>query len=96
MNSKERVDAAFNIAEPDKVPINHRGFSSKAASYILGREAFVGGGIQQWREAKSLWEGWHDEFVERSFQDAVEVSLKTGQDIIRPTYWRAKQKPNQK
>ncbi len=96
MNSKERIEGAFNKAETDKVPINHRGFSSRAASYILGREAFVGGGIQQWREAKSLWEGWHDEFIERSFQDAVEVSLKTNQDIIRPTYWRARQKPTRK
>jgi uroporphyrinogen decarboxylase len=96
MNSLERINAAFNKNETDKVPVNHRGFSSRAASYILGREAFVGGGIQQWREAKSLWEGWHEEFIERSFADAVEVSYKTGQDILRPSYWRAKQKPTRK
>lgn len=93
MNSKERVDAAFEKKRPDRTPVNHRGFSSKAASYILGHEAFVGGGIQQWREARSLWEGWHDEFIERSFQDAVELSEKTGQDIVRAGYWRASRKP---
>jgi len=80
----------------DKIPLNHRGFSSKTASYILGREAFVGGGIQQWREAKSLWEGWHDEYLERSFTDAIDLAFATEQDIIRSFYWRAPQKPTRK
>lgn len=96
MNSKERIEATFLKEETDKIPINHRGFSSKIASYILGREAFVGGGIQQWREAKSLWEGWHDEFIERSFRDAIDIALITNQDIIRASYWRAPQKPTKK
>ena len=96
MNSKERVEKTFKKEKTDKIPINHRGFSSKIASYILGREAFVGGGIQQWREAKSLWEGWHDEYLERSFRDAIDIALITGQDIIRASYWRAPQKPTKK
>ena len=96
MNSKERVEKTFKKEETDKIPINHRGFSSKIASYILGREAFVGGGVQQWREAKSLWEGWHDEYFERSFRDAIDIAFITGQDIIRASYWRAPQKPTKK
>lgn len=95
-NSKERIEKTFKKERTDKVPINHRGFSSKVASYILGREAFVGGGIQQWREAKSLWEGWHDEYLTRSFKDAVDISLRTGQDMLRPQYWCYTVKPTKK
>jgi len=54
MNSTERVQAAFEKRETDKVPIHHLGFCSQVASALLGREAFVGGGIQQWREANAL------------------------------------------
>lgn len=93
MNSRERVAATFKFEKTDKIPINHRGFSSKVASYILGREAFIGGGIQQWREAKSLFEGWHDEYLERSFKDAVDISFLTHQDMLRPKYWRYNFKP---
>ena len=96
MNSAERVANAFRKKPVDKVPVHHLGFSSKVASYILGREAFVGGGIQQWREAKSLWEGWHEEYLERSFKDAIEIAFKTGQDLIRASYWRLPQKPTKK
>lgn len=96
MNSKERIAAVFNKQHTDRIPINHRGFSSHIASHILGREAFVGGGIQQWREAKSLWEGWHEEYLERSFRDAVDLAFATGQDLLRPSYWRAPQKPTKK
>ena len=96
MNSKERIEAAFKKEKTDKIPINHRGFSSKVASYILGREAFVGGGIQQWREAKSLWEGWHDKYLEKSFKDATEISLVTKQDMMRSCYWRYNIKPTKK
>ena len=55
--SRERVLAAFEFELVDMVPVYHVGFSGDAASKILGREVFVGGGIQQWREAKALWEG---------------------------------------
>lgn len=96
MNSKELIDAAFSKKLTDRIPLNHRGFSSRAASHILGREAFVGGGIQQWREAKSLWEGWHEEYLERSFRDAIDLASATGQDLVRSSYWRASQKPAKK
>ena len=96
MNSRRLLEAVFDKKTVDRVPLNHRGFSSRAASHILGREAFVGGGIQQWREAKSLWEGWHEEYLERSFRDAIDLACATGQDLVRPVYWRAPQKPTKK
>lgn len=96
MTSRQKIEAAFKKRTPDKTPINHRGFSSRAASYILGKEAFVGGGVQQWREAKSLWEGWHDEYLERSSKDAIDIALLTGQDMLRASYWRYFLKPTRK
>ncbi len=96
MTSRERIEAAFGKKATDRIPVNHRGFSSRAASLVLGREAFVGGGIQYWREATSLFEGWHEEFLERSFRDAIDLAMATGQDMIRPAYWRYNHKPTRK
>ncbi|MCX6993520.1 MAG: hypothetical protein NT011_10310 [Kiritimatiellaeota bacterium] len=96
LTSKDLIEKTFRKEKTSRIPVNHRGFSSKAASYILGREAFVGGGIQKWREAKSLLEGWHAEYLERSFQDATQISQVTGQDMMRVQYWRFNQKPTRK
>jgi len=98
MTPRERVLAAFESEPVDKVPLHHLGFSGDAASKILGREVFVGGGIQQWREAKALWEGEgaHREFLRRSLEDAFEVAKATDQDIIRFHYWRLPVKPTKK
>ncbi|NPV07350.1 MAG: hypothetical protein HPY83_05215 [Anaerolineae bacterium] len=98
MTPRERVLAAFQFQKTDKVPIHHIGFSSDVASALIGREAYVGGGIQQWREATALWKGpdAHAEFLERSYQDAVAVAIAAGNDIIRPSYWRYNRKPTRK
>lgn len=98
MNSIERVDAVFHFREPDKLPVHHLGFSSNVASALLGREAYVGGGVQQWREATAWWNGddAHDEFVERSFKDAIDVALAADHDIVRVTYWRLNKKPTRR
>lgn len=98
MTSRQRIDAVFAGQATDRVPVCHIGLCSESASHVLGREAYVGGGIQQWREVKALWEGpdAHAEFVERSYQDAIAVSVALGNDIIRPSYWRCNRKPRQK
>lgn len=98
MNSKERVLAAFRKEPVDLVPIYHVGYSSEVASAILGREAYVGGGIQQWREAAAWWEGDEDHaaFCERSLQDAIDVALACQQDIVRVNYWRYNHKPTRR
>ncbi len=95
MTSKDRVFAAFKKQATDKVPVHQIGFSSDVASALLRREAYIGGGIQQWREAKTLWQGEeaHQEFLERSFQDAIDIALLLDEDIIRPGYWRYPLKP---
>ncbi|MGI6209916.1 MAG: uroporphyrinogen decarboxylase family protein [Anaerolineae bacterium] len=98
MTPRERVLAAFRFEKTDKVPVHHVGFSSDVASALIGREAYVGGGIQQWREATAHWNGpdAHAEFVERSYRDAIDVALASGNDIIRPSYWRYDRKPTKK
>lgn len=98
MTSSERVLATLECKKTDLVPVHHLGFSSGVASALLGREAYVGGGIQQWREAVAHWNGKdaHAEFLERSFQDALDVAVAAGNDIIRPNYWRHDRKPTRR
>ena len=78
MTSRERVLATFKNEHTDKVPIHHLGFSADSASKILGREVYVGGGIQQWREANALLEGKdaHQKFLNRSLEDAFQLRLQ--------------------
>jgi hypothetical protein len=98
MSPRERVLATFERKRTDKVPIHNIGFSSYAASVILGRDAYVGGGMQQWRETKALWEGKdaHQEYLERSQKDAFDLSIALEHDILRLEYWRMAEKPSKK
>jgi hypothetical protein len=98
MLPKERVQAAFDHVPSDKVPIYQAGFSSWAGSIVLGREAYVGGGIQQYREARALWEGEeaHAEYIARSRQDAFDIAETLDLDLIRPSYWRMNEKPTKR
>ena len=98
MLPKERIRAAFDHQSTDTVPVHHIGFSAQVASMVLGREAYVGGGIQQWREASALWEGEeaHQEYVERSRRDAFELGQALGHDLIRMEYWRMPARPARK
>jgi len=98
MTPRERVLAAFAKRDTDSVPVHHIGTCSQVASALLGREAYVGGGIQQWREVTALWEGGgaHEEFVERSCRDAIDIAQAFQNDVIRPSYWRYNRKPTRK
>lgn len=98
MLPKERVQAAFDKRPTDKVPVYQAGFSSYAGSIVLGREAYVGGGIQQYREARALWEGpdAHAEYLERSRRDACDLCEVLDLDLIRPSYWRMPEKPTRR
>lgn len=90
--------AAFDHRPTDRAPVFHAGFSSRVASYVLGREACVGGGIQQWREARALWDGpdAHAEYLQRSRQDAFDLTRVLDQDLVRTAYWRMNEKPAKK
>ncbi|MBD3293698.1 MAG: hypothetical protein GF393_12295 [Armatimonadia bacterium] len=88
MTGKERVMATFEGREFDKVPIYCAGLSCRIASHVLGREAFVGHGMQRYRESVARWEGWLDEFEARTRHDVLEVSERLDLDLVRPMYWR--------
>jgi len=98
MTSKERIEAAFQKQPTDQVPIHHISCCSEVASALLGRDAHVGGGKQQWREAVAHWQGAdaHQEFVERSFQDALDLARVLQNDLVRVTYWRYNRKPTER
>ncbi|MCD6361028.1 MAG: hypothetical protein J7M38_09200 [Armatimonadetes bacterium] len=95
MTGKQRVEATFEGREADKVPIYCAGLSCRIASHVLGREAWVGHGMQQYRESVALWEGEqaHQEFIEHTRRDVLEVSEKLDLDLVRPMYWRYPHKP---
>lgn len=98
MLPKQRIAAAFEHKPTDKIPIYQAGFSSRVASALLGREAYVGGGIQQYREACALWEGEeaHQEFLARSRHDAFDLIRVLDLDLVRPSYWRMPIKPTRR
>jgi len=98
MLPRERIAAVFEHQPTDKVPIYQAGFSSRVASAVLGREAYVGGGIQQYREARALWEGEeaHQEYLERSRRDAFDLMHALDLDMVRTAYWRMNEKPAQR
>jgi hypothetical protein len=93
MTGKERVMASFVGRETDRVPVYCAGVSCRIASHVLGREAFVGAGMQQYRESVARWEGRHEEFVERTRSDVLELSEVLDLDLIRPAYWRYPHEP---
>jgi len=98
LTSAEKVLAAFERRKIDRIAVFHAGFSSAAASVLLGREAYVGGGINQWREAVALWNGpdAHAEYLARCKRDAYDLTRVANCDIIRASYWRMNEKPAQR
>ena len=98
MTSKERVFAAFEKRDTDRVPVCHISCSAEVASGLLGREAYVGFGIQQWREATALWNGpdAHAEFVERTYQDTLEINRLFANDMYRMIFPRCSTKPTRR
>ena len=88
MTGKERVMATFEGREFDKVPIYCAGLSCYIASHVLGRDAFVGHGMQRYRESVARWEGWLEEFEARTSHDVLEASERLDFDLVRPMYWR--------
>jgi len=96
MTGKQRVKAVFEKRAFDHVPIYLGSISSRVASRILGREAHVGGGIQQYRETLALWNGEaaHAEFLRQCRTDAIELGEKLDLDYVRPVYWRMNEKPS--
>lgn len=94
----ERVLAAFEDRRTNRIAIYHAGFSSCVGSALLGRTAYCGGGINQWRESTALWHGpdAHAEFVRRTMQDTYDLAGVAHTDMHRISYWRMAAKPTKK
>ncbi len=61
MTGKERVQAALNHFEGDRVPTGENQVNGKLASDILGRPTFYSKG---WVELQALWQGQRETVVE--------------------------------
>ncbi|MDA0335081.1 MAG: hypothetical protein O2782_07960 [bacterium] len=98
MNGKERIQATFEGRSTDRVPVYQLSASCGVASELLGRDAYVGFGIQQWREAATLWDGpdAHAEFLQRTYQDTLAINRCYGNDLYRFVYPRAPGRPTRK
>ncbi|MAE66745.1 MAG: hypothetical protein CMJ18_20955 [Phycisphaeraceae bacterium] len=92
---RERIEAVFTGQAQDRVPVHHIGISSRVATKLLGREACVGGGVNQWRESVARWEGPDAlaAFAERTAHDAIDIAIAMDQDLVRPGYWRESRTP---
>ncbi|KXA95295.1 hypothetical protein AKJ65_02105 [candidate division MSBL1 archaeon SCGC-AAA259E19] len=82
MKPKERIRAAFNHKEPDRVPISALTVNSPPASEILEREAWTGIGARQaTRRFEILRKGGNViEFYRRRAKDEVALYRKMGLD----------------
>ena len=79
MNSKERVFAALDFHEPDKVPTGEFAIDHSLIGEVLGRETF-------WRAKRryyeALWDGRRDEVVDGMKRDIVDFTLAMGLDMV--------------
>ncbi len=98
MNGKTRILACCEHKPVDRIPTYHCNISSRSASIILGREAYVGGAIQRFREAVALWTGEdaHAEFLERTKRDTIDLGTVLDLDMVRVSYWRLDRKPTRR
>ena len=97
MNAIERVRAAFDHREPDRVPIVEQAISSDVASRILGRQAYTGS-TSLWRDEAEAWlrgDAAHDEFVRQVEEDIFDIYTALDLDVIMLP-WRRPTRPTRK
>jgi len=89
VTGKERIRAAFEHREGDRVPLFEQSVASDVACEILGREAFTGTTYLHYQEAVAWMQGEaaHQEFVQRLKQDVVDLARALSFDMLHPP-WR--------
>jgi len=90
MTPKERVYAALEHREPDRIPWGEHSVDHNVYEDILGRETLVQGKI---RTTKAYWEGRRDEVVEHEKRDRLDLARALEFDIVtvttvRPPHYR--------
>ncbi|MBN1342157.1 MAG: hypothetical protein JXQ73_05730 [Phycisphaerae bacterium] len=91
---KQRVRAAFDHVQPDRVPCFEQSIASDVAGEILGREAYCGTTYLHYQEARAWSEGdsAHDDFVEKLYNDVAAMTETLGLDMIHQP-WRLAARP---
>jgi hypothetical protein len=79
MLPRERVFAALEHREPDRVPWGEHSINYNVYEAILGRESFV---QAQFKQTKALWDGRRDEVVESHKRDKIDLVRALEMDII--------------
>jgi len=96
MTSKERVYAALQHREPDRVPVGEAYVDYPIVEHVLGRRTFYRAHA---RETFAIWEGRRDEVVDSQKRDLVEFVRRTELDIVPvwpvPPRNRVEEKPQQ-
>ena len=80
MTPKERVIAALNGREPDRVPTGENLVDGKLTEEILGRPVLYNSG---WQELEALWDGRRDEVVADCCKVHVELARVLEWDYVR-------------
>ena len=80
MTPKQRVIAALEHEEPDRVPTGENAVDGALAVEILGRPTFYNAG---WRELEALWEGRRAEIVADYGRAHVELARTLEWDYVR-------------
>jgi uroporphyrinogen decarboxylase len=83
MLPRERVFAALEHREPDRVPWGEHSINYNVYEDILGRKSFVQGQI--W-ETQAFWEGRRDEVVAGYKRDKIDLCRALDMDIIHPNW----------
>lgn len=80
MNSKERVIAALQHCEPDRVPRGENAFDAAFFEQTVGYKTLAYGG---WEEKEAIWSGQRDKVVADYIDAICALTLKMGWDYIR-------------
>ena len=91
MISKQRILAALEHEEPDRVPTGENAVDFKLTQDILKRETLCNA---RWKELNALWDGRRDEIVRDYIRDHVDQARTLGWDYVRvPVVPKAQEYP---
>ena len=79
MTPKERVNAALQHREPDRVPTGEFATDHSVIAEVLGRPTYWRG---KRRYTEALWDGRRDEVVDTMKRDIVDFTLAMGLDMV--------------
>lgn len=79
MTSKERVIAALNHKQPDRIPWGEHSIDYNIYEMILGRKSLL---HAKFLEQKAYWEGRRDEVVESQKRDTVDLVRALDMDLV--------------